>query len=313
MPQSERKLFLTAVRRYADLIEPKLEIPSGFTPSEESDSAVQVERALMFPMVVRTATPPSEFAERLVELATSARLPGMDVVDRLGHQRPVYRPLLVYSWLMTYRLQFETLPRMEFARWDEALRAWCDVLADSLSQFHLPGTGIPAASGALASSAAWSALALRVAGSLFIRDPWTDLAAGVMGQLSRAQQPSGAFLMASASDHPETRWYYELCILHAAASFAVQAEDRTVANAVARATTYHLNETQPDHATTQPWGLFAFIWNTQTHSLADQMLHSVELHPREGEAPAEPRLSSQLDPLSLILLADCLYSLRLFL
>ena len=80
----------------------------------------------------------------------------------------------------------------------------------------------------------------------------------------------------------------------------MQAEDRTVARAVRRATRFHLNETQPDHATAQPWGLFAFVWNPPTRPLADQLLH----------ADATART---IDGVSLILLADALYCLRLFL
>ena len=74
-----------------------------------------------------------------------------------------------------------------------------------------------------------------------------------------------------------------------------------VAAAVARATEYHQRETQPDHATTQPWGLFAFAWNPQTHPLADQLLHAVQV--QHAGTP---------DGVSLILLADALYCLRLF-
>ncbi len=293
--------ILAAALHYARLIEQPLADQSGFSPSAEAGAAVQIERALMFPHILLNQELPREWVDRLIELAGSALLPEVIVLDRLGHHRPVYRPLLLYAWLLTYKLQFERLPRMEFGRWDQALRAWCDVLADGLSQTHFPTTGIPAAAGAVASTAAWTALAIHVAGKLFIRDPWTDLAAGVMGQLARAQQPSGAFLIPSQSDSPETYWYHELCTLHALGSFAVQAEDRTVASSVERATHYHLAETQPDHATSQPWALFPFIWNPQTRLLADQLLHAVTL-----QQPSP-------DAVSLILLADSLYCLRLFL
>jgi hypothetical protein len=81
----------------------------------------------------------------------------------------------------------------------------------------------------------------------------------------------------------------------------VQAEDRTIAAAVARATVYHQREMQPDHATTQPWGLFAFIWNPETRPLADQLLHAAAVQQPGG-----------IDGVALILLADALYCLRLF-
>src|SRR5205814_5481773 len=100
------------------------------------------------------------------------------------------------------------------------------------------------------------------------------------------------------ADNPEARWFDELAMLHASAAYAVLAEDKTVAAAVKRNTEFHLRETQPDHATRQPFGLFAFIWNGETRSLADQMLHNVSV--------AEP------DGVTQILLGDVLQCLRLF-
>src|SRR5205085_11090995 len=108
----------------------------------------------------------------------------------------------------------------------------------------------------------------------------------------------------------------------AAASYAVQAEDRALAGAVRRATAYHLNQTQPDHATAQPWALFAFIWNPETRSLADGLLHAQSMHaasdstgsaPTGGPAAADPEgADTASSPLALMLLADALYCLRLF-
>jgi hypothetical protein len=228
----------------------------------------------------------------------------LTITDRLGHARPLYRPLLVYAWVSAFRLLYETLPQTLFGQWEEALRAWCESLEPALERSRLPEASIAPVQAPQAAEAVFSALALHVAGKVFIRDAWTDIAADAFGRLTRAQQPSGAFVAPDPAAHPEITWYHELAILHAAASFAVQAEDRTVAAAVRRATEYHLAETQPDHATTQPFGLFAFIWNSNTQTLADAMLHNVALQLRQPEGA---------DAVSLILLADCLYCLRLFL
>jgi hypothetical protein len=229
-------------------------------------------------------------------------------MDRAGHHRPVYRPLLVYAWLQAYRLAYEVLPRSEFGRWEEGLRPWCDLLEAALTGIDLPdrrgenAPGIPAARGASAGEAAWSALALYVAGKVFVRDAWTDLASATFGRLVRAQAPGGRWLSAGPSDNPETLWFHELVLLHASASYAVQTEDRTVASAVARNTEFHLRETQPDHATAQPWGLFAFVWNRDTRPLADELLHAAQAQHAHGAAAGVPS----------ILLADALYCLQLF-
>jgi hypothetical protein len=181
------------------------------------------------------------------------------------------------------------------------LRVYCDLLESSLGEVEWNENSLTASYGASASELAWTALALFVASKVFIRDAWADLASDFYGKLTGAQQASGAFLAAKASDNPETHWYHELAILHAAASYAVQTEDRTLAGAVARNGEFHLNETQPDHATSLPLGLFAFIWNASTRPLADQLLHNSRTSHPEGA-----------DGISLILLGDSFYCLRLF-
>src|SRR5260221_299427 len=86
-------------------------------------------------------------------------------------------------------------------------------------------------------------------GPATVRDAWVDLASDAFGRLPRSQQESGEFLASGPSDNPDARVYDELVLLHAAADYAVQAEDRPVAAAVARAGEFHLRQTQPDHAT----------------------------------------------------------------
>ena len=293
-------------RRYADVVARAMAgaATSSFEAAAESETAVQVERGAVYAAAL--AGPPDERAaagrvERLIRLAIGGAPAELAVVDAHGHHRPVYRPLLVYGWLQAFRLWFEVLPRADFVRWDEALRAWCDRLEAELGALRVADGATPASRGAVATEAAWAALALSAAGRLFVRDAWTDLASDTLGRLVRGQTAEGTFLVPGPSDNPETWWYHELVLLHAAASYAVQAEDRTVAAAVARATEHHLRETQPDHATAQPWALFAFAWDERTRPLADGLLHALSVH-RPGGA----------DGVSLILLADALYCLRLF-
>jgi hypothetical protein len=271
----------------------------------ESATAVQVERGTIFVRALLDSKLSMEdlaTVERLIELTSSPRLAELAIVDASGHHRPVYRALLIYAWLQSFRIAYETLPQSQFGRWEEAVRVWCDLLEAELGQIDLPESVITAGRGASATESAFTALALFVAGKVFVRDAWIDLASDLFGRITRAQQPSGAFLLAGSSDNPDTHGYHELVILHAAASYAVQAEDRRVASAVVGATEYHLRQTQPDHATNQPWGLFAFIWNDRTRSLADQLLHATQA-----------RDDGRIDGVSLMLLADALYCLRQFL
>ena len=232
--------------------------------------------------------------------AFSAEDQRLVVVDRTGHSRPVYRPLLAYCWLQAFALAYEVLPRSEFGRWEEALRTWCDDLEARLGEFVWPSGPLYAALGDRAAEAAWIALALRVAGKVFIRDAWTDLAGDVFGKLTKRQQESGAFLAGDLSDNPETRWYHELLILHAVAAAGMQSGDADLITAAKRNAAWHLAETQPDHATNQPWGLLAFLLDPATFSLADGLLHNAAAQPAAGGWSL----------LTLMLLGDALYCAR---
>jgi hypothetical protein len=145
--------------------------------------------------------------------------------------------------------------------------------------------------------AIWLALAAHAANKAL--GTRTDLAPDAFGRLVACQCPGGTFLKAGAGDNPETHWYHELLLLHAATSYAATTRDPAVEAAVARAAAFHLNETQPDHATNQPWALAAFARSAETRPVADQMLHSAAtITGRSG--------------VTSILLADALYCLRLW-
>jgi len=291
---------LADFRKYAGMVAPILGRGFEFSVKSESATAIQVERGTVLPLMLNELTDEGMArVGRLIEVTRGGRLDTIAIVDRSGHHRPIYRPLLVYAWLSAFSLRYEDLPRHEFGRWEEALRAWSDLLESELGDIGWNQTSAWAARGSSASEACWIALALHRAGKVYVRDVWIDLASDLFGKLLKAQQPSGAFLEMTAADSPEARWFDELAILHATAAYAVMAEDRTVAAAVKRNTEFHLRETQPDHATTQPFGLFAFIWNKGTRSQADQMLNNVSM-------------KSETDGVTQILLADVLQCLRLF-
>ena len=118
------------------------------------------------------------------------------------------------------------------------------------------------------------------------------------------QRPAGGYLLAEGSDNPETLWYHELQIVHAVASLGLQGDDVGLKTSAATAAAWHMNETQPDHATNHPWGLPAFLIDPSTHVMADGLLHAAtaqESAAREGGG---------VSGVSLILIADALYSCR---
>jgi hypothetical protein len=120
----------------------------------------------------------------------------------------------------------------------------------------------------------------------------------VFASLLSAQRATGEFLDASPYDSPDLHWYDELVLLHVLASHSALAGDESARSAIFRAAEFHTAETQPDHATTQPWALHAFGRHADTMPLADLLLHG-----------ALAQNSGRLDVISRILVADAVLGL----
>jgi len=237
--------------RYAEIIQSMIATQKPFEPTAEDPSGIQVERGLNLPVL--------DFQ----------RFQMAAVVDAGGHARPVYRPLLVYSWLLAIEMAggVREMP-------DELYR-WIDSLDEGI----------------------WFGLVIAMAGILFDDETWRDAAAERFNDLVDHQQQSGGFLPIDSRANPETRWYEELVLLHAVASYAVRVNDERITAAAAKAAVFHLQETQPDHASAQPWGLLAFA--RFAPPLADQMLHAMTMQYPAG-----------VTGVPLLLLTDALYGLR---
>lgn len=282
------------LERYAALIEELVAPPAAPVPTEDA-STVQVEQGSVLPMALAGARDGQIVRAVAGMLAAAATPPSRDtrVVDAAGHHRPAYRGLLVYAWQRALALVEDRLPLQRARAWNARVREWCVVLHAELASADVgAGDARSASTGAEVSGQAWAALALHAAG-------YGDAAAPVFSRLIDGQQPSGAFFPPGASDNPETRWYHELVLLHACSSYAVNADDPRAAESAGRAAAYHVAETQPDHATSQPWGLLAFALSDPARPLADEMLHTVRI--RQADGP---------DGVTQILLADTLLGLR---
>ncbi len=257
-------------------------------PGSESTGVVQVERGTVLASRLSSSLNSSAI-NRLTVLSAFGELSSIAVVDACGHHRPVYRPLLVYCWLLAHEIS-------PVPTWTEGLRRWCVMLRGLLAALAADDR-LPASDGAVITGAVWSALAVFVAGEIFDQAEWRDAGRDALLGVCRRQQGSGAFLQTTAGDNPETFWYHELILLHAVSSFAVRSGDRVALLASERSAAFHENETQPDHATAQPWGLPAFV--RCAPMLADQVLHTIATQQPAGS-----------DGVSLMLLADTLYGLE---
>lgn len=208
-------------------------------------------------------------------------------IPDLSTDRPIHRPLRTYALARAARIApslWASLDPATLAPLRDAVNSSADITAT-----------LPASVGNRICTIAWSALALYAA------DTTSDLArrgADILTRLGSAQRPDGSFFTPARADNPETLWYHELVLLHAVSSYALLTNTPHLLDAAQRAALYHLHETQPDHATTQPWALNAFLLSPDTYPLADQLLHTLQT-----QHPTGP------DPISSILLADTLLSL----
>ena len=209
------------------------------------------------------------FADAMVEPATiSQHLPLPH--DTIGRSRE--NGLLVYAQLRA--IEIRRLPIQG------DLFAWCSAIE------ALDDTG-------------WIALALNIAAHRCGRDDWLRRSSDFFQNVIHRQQPSGALFQPDSTVNPEIRWYDELVLLHALSTYAVQTRSQLAELAVERATDFHLMETQPDHATREPWAIYAFYSNPRSRIQAEQILHTAEMqHPAAASAT------------TLILLADALWCLQ---
>jgi hypothetical protein len=237
--------------RCASLIATCLSKRPEFQPLSESPGVIQVERGGVLPMALSECPDVGQILH-VAEPLMRADATNLRIVDAAGHERSHYAGLLLYAWRTAFARISPRLSADERARWEQAMSTWAAQPNDSAD----------------VGGRAWWSLAGRRREAI--------------ERLIEAQQPSGAFLRTDRSRNPETTWFEELVILHAVGAYAVREHESEAAErAMLRATGYHLNETQPDHATNEPWGLLPFILNPATRSVADQMLHTVRvLHPK---------------------------------
>jgi hypothetical protein len=271
----------TTCLRYVALLERLRKNARWHTPINEPPGLLRVERG------ATTTDTVVHIRSKMTDLARTGAITSTDVVDASGHRREVYRPLLIYRWLST-----------DPAAPHDTVRAWGDALLTDLQPFVNDTGPLRAEQGASASGAAWLGLALNTAGRLIGHDPFIGASQAVFDRVNKSQRGDGSLLHAGRSDNPETQWFHELVILHALTSYAVVARDDSALHCALRNASFHQDETQPDHATTQPFGLGAAACRMETAPLADLLLHAATMQEPGG-----------ITGVSLMLLDDALYCL----
>ena len=186
--------------------------------------------------------------------------------DGGGHARPFYAGLVAYAVGLAARLrppgEVDLPPLLD----DHRARVWRDTLTYGSHAMLKAGRQPTAAEAGSVTADLWDELA--------------GLALGDAGDLTTlprvvaAQDDCGAFFRfdGDLGDNPEPWWYHELVALHAVASYAATTGDAAAAGAARRSAAFHHAETQPDHATGQPWAVHAFLRDPDAAPTADLLL-----------------------------------------
>ena len=190
----------------------------------------------------------------------------------------------------------------------DALAGWSAVARRTVAAVDLvgvaAGAGFPSADDARVAAAAWAAVGLGAAARLTGDVTASDESAAVIARVVAAQRPSGSYLSTAAGvANLESLWYHDLALTHAVMSHAGRSGDPAARDSALRAAAYHLDETQPDHATGQPWGLPAFIASPYARPLADSVLHAAAM------SAAAAGGTGGLGAVNVLLLADTLAAL----
>ncbi len=203
------------------------------------------------------------------------------LADPAGHYRDEYWPLALHLHLAAFRLRYEQLPTQVWSACEDALPTALE--PTRWIENHTQAPPPPHQTALLL----WSALCLLEYALLSSRDVDLDIVDAAVHRVVSHPGPGGSLhpqATAATPGKPQQEesldaWTYrELCGLHALANLAATRKNQAWAQRVEQIALYHLEHTQPDHTTTQPWALFAFLWSPKTRTFAQQQLHDTTAH-----------------------------------
>ncbi|MCX5661535.1 MAG: hypothetical protein NTW19_17795 [Planctomycetota bacterium] len=225
--------------------------------------------------------------------------------DPAGHSRKVYFPLVLHLHLAATLARQATLPRAVLEACAAAVPAATASARRIEAHVHAPPPP------ALTTLALWQALCLHEAAAVLGAQeslaPDEELGPidAAVSQIVARPGPDGSLHPRDAEESLDAWTYRELSGLHALAALALARRNAEWSARVEQIALHHLDNTQPDHTTSQPWALFAFLWSPKTRVFAEQQIH---------DATAQGAIDGHgLDALPAMLLADAVASLSDFL
>lgn len=224
--------------------------------------------------------------------------------DHAGHSRKIYYPFVLHLHLAAAQARRASLGPGVFDALAAAIPA--AVAPARRLEAHVDAPPAPA----LTTLTLWNALCLLDAATLLEgREGAATVDASMIDaaveQIIARPGPDGSLHPRDAEESLDAWTYRELSGLHALAGLALARRHAEWSARVEQVALHHLENTQPDHTTSQPWGLFAFLWSPRTRMFAEQQVH---------DATAQGTLETGgLGTLSAMLLADAVASLDAFL
>lgn len=221
------------------------------------------------------------------------------LVDTAGHGRDVYWPFILHLHLAAFIRRYESLPSGLWGACEEAVP-----LAVGPARWIETYTSEPPPPESTA-VVLWSALCVCEQAVIASRDVDVEWVESVVHHVVERPGTDGALhpingITSSEQGRSLDAWTYrELCGLHALANLALLRRNQVWAGHVQRIALYHLEHTQPDNTTNQPWGVFGFLWSPKTRTMGQQQLHDAMAHSGGG----------QINVMAGMLLADAAASL----
>ncbi len=233
----------------------------------------------------------------LVEGFRALARSGGRVADEGGAVRPVYYPLAVHLNLAAFAQRYESMSVQHWGVCEELIPRLIAPLRRSEEFSDAQAVAPPE----LTDLALWDALCILEQSRLLARDVDAEWIDALVQAVANRPGPGGSLHPMNERESLDAWTYRELCALHAMANLALARRNSLWSRRVEEAATYHMEHTQPDHVTTQPWAVFAFLWSPRTRSFGEQQLHDAAAH-----------AGGVIGRFSAALLADAAAALRSF-
>lgn len=214
------------------------------------------------------------------------------LTDPAGHRRPIYLPLATHLFLSAWRSHMKD--------------PWPTV-GDELASPMLLAMEAPMDDPARIDLHLWQALCVMQLGMLRCDEGMKQDVIRRVDQLIAQPGPDGALHRQDPDESLDAWTYRELVGLHALFDLSVIAGRQSWRARCEGVVKHHLENSQPDNTTSQPWGLPAFASCKDAKSFADQQLHDARAQ-GHGQVLARPDARGP-GLVACLLLADAIHIL----